>query len=202
MRWTIVVLGLLTTLISACSTNPSKPNIQQHGKTAWLTHKKALADVQDWQFSGRFGAKTDTENWNGSISWSQHNQQYKINISGPLSSGSIQLEGADNISQLKLSEKDSFVDTDPQSLLQTHTGLKLPVKELRFWLLGLPAPDSHYDAIEINAAGQINHLKQNHWQINFKRYTSVNGKMLPNKIFLKNHEINVRLIIQKWEILS
>ncbi len=202
MRGTVVVLGLLTTLISACSTNPSKPNNQQQDKTAWVTHQKALADVQHWQFSGRFGAKTDTENWNGSISWSQHDQQYKINISGPLSSGSIQLEGTDDISLLKLSEKDSFVDTDPQSLLQTHTGLKLPVKELRYWLLGLPAPGSHYDSLEVNTAGQINRLTQNHWQINFKRYTSVNGKMLPNKIFLKNHEINVRLIIQKWKIFS
>ena len=205
----LISLILFTLILGGCSNNilikkkqSDKYSTQETNQTIWLQHKKELSQINKWQFNGRFGAKTDTENWNGSINWVQNDLQYKINISGPLSSGSILLQGTENFSQLKLSDDTPFIDTDPQQLLQNHTGLKLPVNELRYWLLGLPDPQSKYDTVEINENGQLSRLTQNNWEVSFKRYIPINKLQLPDKIFLVNHEINVRLIIQKWQILS
>ena len=112
------------------------------------------------------------------------------------------LEGEENFALLHLSETQSVTDVDPQSLLYAHTGLKLPVNELKYWLLGLPSPDNHYSTVELNEKGQLSKLSQNNWEVTFKRYTTVNNRQIPNKIFLVNHEISVRLIIQKWQIFS
>lgn len=198
---TFALCAFIALTLAACSNNlPIKHTAAE--KTAWLVHKNSLKHIQGWQFSGRFGAKTDTENWTGSIAWSQEKQQYKISIAGPLSSGSLLLEGEENFAQLQLTDDQSFTDSDPQTLLQNHTGLKLPIHELRYWLLGLPDPQNKTNSIELNEKGQISKLTQNNWEINFKRYTTVDNFQLPDKIFLVNHEINVRLIIQKWQILS
>jgi len=196
------VIGLLF-LLSSCSINPAHqpaPQSATQDQANWLKHKKTLQPIHIWQFNGRFGAKTNTETWTGSINWSQQQQNYKINIAGPLSSGSIELEGEENYALLRLSDKHAFSDNNPQSLLQAHTGLKLPVNELRYWLLGLPAPEMRYTIKSFTQKGQLSKLQQNNWEVSFKRYTKVGRLQLPDKIFIENHDINVRLIIQKWQI--
>ena len=194
-------LAVISLVLSGCSTTTPKQH-SQFSKTTWLQHKNTVDHIQKWQFSGRFSAKTDTENWTGSITWSQNLQKYKINISGPLSTGSIMLEGEENFARLQLSDDQTVTDINPQSLLYAHTGLKLPVNELRYWLLGLPSPQNSYSTVELNEKGQLSKLSQNNWEVKFKRYTTTNKRQLPDKIFLVNHEINVRLIIQKWQIYS
>jgi len=188
-------------LVSACTIKPVKKPVAPDS-AAWLSHQNTLKHVDNWQFSGRFAAKTDTENWTGGISWSQSMQEYQINISGPLSSGSISLEGTEDYSKLSVSDSEWYEDINPQLLLQHHTGLKLPIEELRYWLRGLPALNSAHKIIEFNEAGQLQKLQQNNWEISFKRYKNVGTISVPDKIFLLNHEINVRLIIQKWQIRS
>ena len=177
-------------------------NKSDANQIAWLKHKSTLDHVQNWQFSGRFGAKTDTEHWTGNIVWSQNADQYTINITGPLSTASVILEGDHDIALLHLSDETSFSADNAQSLLQSHTGLKLPVNELRYWLLGLPSPDNKSLNMELNKDGQLTKLLQNDWEVTVKRYTTADNLQLPDKIFLINHEINVRLIIQQWQILS
>ena len=201
--FTLLRLCLVTVVsISGCATTPNLPANKEFSQSNWLAHKDTLTHIEKWQFDGRFSAKTDTENWTGSIAWSQNQQEYKINISGPLSTGSIMLEGEEDFALLRLSDTQTATDTDPQSLLYNHTGLKLPVNELKYWLLGLPSPESRYNTVELNKKGQLSKLSQNNWEVTFKRYTTVNNRQIPNKIFLVNHEINVRLIIQKWQIFT
>lgn len=191
-------------LLTSCASIANKPLINDAlNSSTWLKHKNALSDIESWQIKGRFSAKTSTETWTGSIIWLQQARQYKINISGPLSTGSILLEGTDGFAQLQLSENQFASDTNPQSLLYDQTGLNLPVNELKHWLLGLPHPQGKKDtegAITLNQNSLLSKLEQNNWEVTFKRYTTVNDVQLPNKIFLKNQDIDVRLIIQQWQI--
>ena len=202
MRLLIGISAFFIFIASGCSTNPHSANNVEFSKADWLSHKNTIKHVQKWQFSGRFSAKTDTENWAGSIAWSQDQHEYKISISGPLSTGSILMEGEENYAQLQLSKNQFVSDTDPQLLLYNHTGLKLPVNQLKYWLLGMPSPDNNYKSVELNEKGQLKKLRQDDWEVTFKRYSKTNELELPNKIFLVNHEISVKLIIQKWQIFS
>jgi len=201
LRFYLLIVSLL--LFSACSTTPEK---KTGNKTTWSSHKTTLNAIQKWQINGRFSVKTATENWTGSLTWRQEKQAYKINISGPLSTGSIQLEGDENLVQLRHSKNRFASDSNPQSLLHEHTGLTLPVNELRYWLRGIPYPPGTTSIMQFDKHGQLRRLKQNNWEIRFKRYTDVNigtGTLqLPNKIFLVNQAFNVRLIIQQWQIFT
>ena len=197
---TIYLFALLL-LISGCSTlKTSQPKLtDSQKKTAWLTHKNTLNEIDEWQFSGRFSAQNETESWHGSISWTQKQNHFNILISGPLSSGSMSLSGDNKNSTLKLSNDHLFESSDPEALLEEHTGLQLPVKSLRYWLIGIPS--NHNYSSTLNPHGQLDQLTQKGWDIAFKRYKQINNLALPNKIFLNNSEYTVRLVIKHWQIL-
>jgi len=192
------LVALIVLLLSSACTNV-QPAISIDNPR-WAAHHSTINELEKWQFSGRFSAKTDIENWTGSIQWQQKAQQFKINLSGPLNSGSALLQGNDDLTELRTSDSTSFFDSDPQFLLQQHTGMILPVNNLRYWIVGMPAPEAKIDAIKISQNGQIDTLSQNNWEIRFKRYTDTPRAALPNKIFLNNDEVSVRLIIQEWQI--
>jgi outer membrane lipoprotein LolB len=197
------VPGIIITclLFSACSLKPVQPNFDSNQQEAvWLKHKTELKNINQWQISGRFGAQSETESWNGSINWSQNLDQYSINISGPLSSGSFSLQGNSDYSILKISKEKTYGAEDPELLLETHTGLRLPIKNLRYWLIGSPSPLSNKNRIMLNNEGLLSQLSQVGWDISFKNYIRVNDTTLPKKIFLENHEFDVRLVIQHWEV--
>lgn len=195
-----VYLFALLLIISGCSTfkTPQNSLTGDQKKTAWLTHKNTLDEINDWQFSGRFSAQNETESWHGSITWTQKHNQFNILISGPLSSGSMSLTGDTKRSTLKLNNDSPFESSDPEALLATHTGLQLPIKSLRYWLIGKPS-NSDYSSM-LNSQGQLDHLNQKGWNVAFKRYEQINDFALPNKIFLNNEEYSVRLVIKKWQI--
>ncbi|MDX1811656.1 MAG: lipoprotein insertase outer membrane protein LolB, partial [Gammaproteobacteria bacterium] len=87
---------------------------------------------------------------------------------------------------------------DANALLYKYTGLKLPINELNFWLLGIPAPDKPIKLIQLNQNRLLTKLIQDDWQIEYKRYNNVNNTRLPGKIFIENHAFDVRLIMQRW----
>jgi len=199
------VLGIIFTclIFSACSTNPIKSDLDQNQPNpVWLKHKSEIDSINQWKISGRFGAQSETESWHGSINWSQNIDKYNINISGPLSSGSFSLQGDSNHSTLKLAKDKTYEADDPEILLETYTGLRLPVKNLRYWIVGSPSPLNSKSRQIINSDGLLSQLTQMGWDISFKNYSKISNISLPKKIFLENHEFDVRLVIQNWQISS
>ena len=54
--------------------------------------------------------------------------------------------------------------------------------------------------VSFDESGKIIKMQENDWFIHFKRYTTVDNKSLPTKLFLENHEFDVRLVVQSWQI--
>jgi len=203
MRFDVFAIIFTCLIFSACSTNSIKPDLEENQQNpVWLKHKSEINNINQWKISGRFGAQSETESWHGSINWSQNVDQYNIQISGPLSSGSFSLQGNSNQSTLKLAKDKSYEAGDPELLLETHTGLRLPIKNLRYWIVGTPSPLNNDSRIILNNEGLLSKLSQMGWDISFKKYHKISNVLLPRKIFLENHEFDVRLVIQNWQILS
>ena len=198
----LVSLIFLSVFIIACSTNPFKTTIVEPDNPLWHNHKAQLLKLNHWILLGRFGAKNEEESWSGNLNWRQNDAEYEVHISAPLSGGSFILSGNQWQSTLQVSENDIYSASDGEVLLARYTGLHLPVNNLRYWLIGLPSPNAGGHLIEIDESGRIVKLNQQGWQISFHRYQQVNEIDLPNKIFLENHEFNVRLVIQSWDLLS
>lgn len=194
-----IISGILLCLQFACSAIPTHPSITEANQNReWLKHRKTIESLEHWNIHARFVARNETDAWNGNITWLQENQQFDILVSGPLSSGSLILRGNSNHSTLQIAEDKIYEASDAQALLESVSGIRLPVNQLQFWLRGLPAPNAPLQQIKIDDQGRINELSQNDWRIFYKAYIPYNSAYLPTKIFMENHEFDVRLLIQAW----
>jgi len=203
MRFAVIPTAMMLTALTACSTSSlqTKPATTET-QSAWHQHKTQLTELTHWKINGRFGAKNDKDAWSGNIKWLQNNQKYEINLSGPLSSGSVALSGDEEFSTLQVAEDQFYGAENAEQLLETHTGIRLPMSNLKYWILGLPSPSDDKQVLELDAQGRLSKLSQLGWEISFRHYAVVNNYVLPDKIFLENHEFDVRLIIHNWQILS
>lgn len=189
MKLILVVMLLL----AGCA---SQPTLVINGS---LQH---ASESSSWQFNGRFGASHADESWNGGLQWRQQGNDYLIRLSGPLGQGSIQLQGDVHQAQLTLSETQIYENADAEELLWQHTGWRIPFAGMRYWLMGMPAPDYPVTELRRDELGRLVSLRQAGWLIEIRRYVSVQGIELPRKLFLQHARFNVRLVVDQWELSS
>ena len=88
---------------------------------------------------------------------------------------------------------------DPELLLLRQTGWRVPVRALRYWVLGLPAPGP-VKGRSLDRYGRLAKLSQSGWEIEFRDYQRSGSLELPVRIFVTNHRARVRLAIGHWEL--
>jgi len=189
-------LIVLASLLGGCTSLPDAPIDRP---VNWETHKKSISDIKHWYLSGRLAIKNGNESWNVKLYWHQSNAKYHILLSGPFGAGSVRLKGDPHSVTMTDSDNKSHLAWDASTLLYQQTGIRIPVKELRYWVLGLPSPNMTSQP-EFDAYGRIKIMRQEGWSINMKRYTQLNGEQLPQKIFMLGHDLDVRLVIDEWKL--
>lgn len=189
---------VLTTILSGgCATTAPRitPEIQQQ----WAARDARLAQLDTWHFNGRVAVQTPGEGWSGTLSWKQQASGYEIIIQGPVGTGSAQLKRGLQGSELRLSEDRVFTGDSAQSLLNTHFGWDLPLDALQQWVLGRPDPSAE-NSLELDDAGRIQLLHQSGWDVEYKRYAHFGKNELPEKIFARSAQTQVRLFIDAWTL--
>lgn len=188
---------LLALLLSACAT----PTLRQDDIPA--TANLSAEPPNAWRFSGRFGANNnEDDSWSGGLQWRQQGDDYRIQLSGPLGQGGIELSGDASYSQLRVSDDEIYTDGNAERLLWRHTGWRIPFPGMRYWLMGEPAPFYRQGSAERDDSGRLVKLNQAGWTIEIKRYTQVGQHVLPRKIFLHHPEFEVRLVVDQWELAN
>ena len=196
---------LVILLLAGCASLPEpvmiKPVAVADPETAWQQRQANLADVHTWHLRGRVSLRSEEESWILKVDWQQQNQKrFKILLSGPFSS-MLQLSG--NGSNVELNDGEQrWYAPDAEGLLLDHTGIRMPVNGLRYWMLGLPQPDKQVKALKLDVAGRLASLEQDDWQVNIQGYQQHNGEMLPAKLLINNHQLKVRFIIDQWTLQS
>lgn len=121
-----------------------------------------------------------------------------MQLVAPLGQGSLQLEGDNQQVELRTSEGRTATSNDPDSLILNELGWRVPVSALRYWVLGLAAPgDAEW---ELDTFGRLHHLTQEGWKVEFLDYTMQGDTELPSRLFVTNHQAQVRLVIKRWEL--
>jgi outer membrane lipoprotein LolB len=188
-----MVLGL-----TACTTLPPTPQrTPEELSQLWQQHREMVAQWHVWSLDGRIAVKTEDDGWSGELQWGQSPTNFQIHFSAPFGQGAFQLAGNDHGVEMRFSDGKVFQAPDAESLLQQHLGWQLPLEAFRYWVTGMPAPGT--DAkLNFNPDGQLAELQQEQWHISYPAYMTVENVMMPRKIYLKNHTLGVRLVIDHW----
>jgi len=192
-----IVPLVLTLLLAACASQPPRPPAASR-ELAWQARQTQLHALSQWQLTGRLAIQSGDEGGTVTFIWQQHPDSYQMKLVAPLGQGSLQLEGGTDGVILRTSEGRSAVAADAETLLQSELGWRIPVRDLRYWVLGLVAPGN--STIELDQYGRLAKLTQDGWEVTFLDYTMEGSTELPARIFVTNHLARVRLVIKRWEL--
>jgi len=187
-------------LLVACASQPGLPSLtapeQAH---AWQTHQAQVAGLSAWTLSGRISVSTEDDSWSGKLRWRQGGEQFQIAFDAPMGMGAARLRSDDTGVLMEVSNGQQYAAVDAESLLYQFIGMRLPVTGLRYWVTGLPQPDLP-SSLEYDSAGRLARMQQASWDIRYRGYMHVRNVDLPKKVFIDNQRLNVRLVIERWDV--
>ena len=181
--------ALLALLLTACATVPPAPPVDG----------ERVASLDEWTVRGRLSVRDNGDSWYGSLRWEQAADRYRVDLSGPLGQGSLRLEQDATGAMLQLAADRSYRGRSMESLLRRHLGWYLPVAGMRDWIKGQAAPGP-VTRIERELDGAMKSLRQQGWTIDYDRYRAVDELVLPHKLRLVSGPLEVKLVIDRWEL--
>lgn len=188
---------LLALLVTGCAISPTRVALTTELQQKFAERDRSLAALTHWSFTGRIAVQADNDGWSGTLQWLQNDQNYLIDIHGPVGTGTVRLERSAQGNVLRLSDEQSFAGPDVRALLIEHIGWDIPVDALQRWIIGRPDPglDKQF---ELDDAGRLQHLHQSGWDVEYKRYARNGTFDLPEKIFARNERAQLRLFVDEW----
>lgn len=152
------------------------------------------ANPQRWRLEGKLGITTPKESVSGFVSWRQNADQYTINVSGPLGSGAIEIQGSPNRVTLRQGDKEISSET-PEALIYEQLGWFFPVRHLQYWVQGQASPFASVDKTE-QSGKRLQHLWQDNWEVEYFRWDEYHN--LPDKIRISQGDWRFMLVIKQW----
>lgn len=171
---------LCLALLSACSNLP--PAAQDTGKP------------QHWRLEGKLGITTPKESVSGFVAWSQNADQYTINVSGPLGTGALEIQGNPYGITLRQGNREISSET-PEALIYEQLGWFFPVRHLQYWVQGQASPLAGIDKQELQGK-RLQHLWQDNWEVEYFRWDEYHN--LPDKIRISQGDWRFMLVIKQW----
>ncbi len=178
--------GCLIFLLSACSVVPVEPDVH-YSRTSMLHYY----ELERWSFDGRLAVTGQGDSWSANISWEHNPEVEKIKLSGPLGQGAVVISLTDNGVTIDRGGDDVQSSADPEVFINQQLGMFVPVRSLRYWVVGLPEPSGSYKDTDagFNQAG---------WLSEFKQMQLVDDGVMPHKMTVMNNQVRLKLIIDHW----
>jgi outer membrane lipoprotein LolB len=198
----LVILLCAVSFLSACVTvekHPLPPGSEIGIQAAWETHRANIEAINIWNLKGRVAGKSNNEGFSSGVQWKQLENNFVIDLFGPLGRKVAVITSQQGSVQLKTSKGESFVAKDPEELMQRLFDYSLPVNGLRYWLLGIPDPKQSHALLDLDKYGRLKHLKQAGWLIDYNDYHGGNP-ILPALIHISNPTLNANIKIDLWQL--
>jgi len=159
--------------------------------------RQQLYQIPVWRLEGRIAAKMGNEGWNANLVWDHEKGQERLRIFGPFNQGAVSIIVQSDL--VYVNEGNGVVTSskEPDAWLKNRLGFTVPLRSLRFWVLGLPDPELDYKA-ERDAKGGLVGFEQTAWTLSFESFDSVGDKVLPKKMTIRGSDVVLRLVADEW----
>lgn len=195
-------------IVSGCSNINELPEdtapVSSQIPRAWQQHLQQVSQVENWALSGKVGVVTPNQSQTGYIDWQQNQQNFAINIRGTLGFGGLDLHGDQDLVTIKVDENNQR--TLPTEIaLERYLEWEFPINALKYWVKGIPDPNSPVTSQHFNASGQLARLNQQGWDIRLVNYEKHKTRentpiVLPHKIIARYNGHKVSLVLSGWSL--
>ena len=193
LRFAAIVVALLA---SGCAT--VTPPVQSGGRAELRMELQAL---DDWVLIGRVAVAAGADGFSGGLNWEQGGERAEITLRGPMGGAAMRIL-VDGVHFAVTDEHGKTFDGDEarqiveQSLSQ---GSPLPIAEMRYWLIGTPAPGSAFRET-MGEGGSLSSLEQSGWTVRYDRHRAVGGLVLPERIEMTTEGLRLRVAVSDWRL--
>ncbi len=199
------VLAVCAALLAGCETLPElfpkQHEAAEPGAAARQTHAEELSRIRGWTLHGTLAARpAGGDASRVTLRWSQSPDSYLMRFMGPLGVGLFEVEGSASAVAAKFPDGRRTSAVSPEALLEQEIGWSVPLQGLRYWIVGLPAPDGTPSQVELDDRGRLARLEQAGWTVVYERYGALDGLPLPERIRFSNASVDATVIVRRWKV--
>lgn len=191
-RLAVCAFALLAT---GCATLPEPASVGD-----WPTRRNELQSLNRWTFSGRMAVAAGSEGFSGSLTWRQQGAQASIELRGPMGGRAIRIHVQGETVSVTDGSGTTIDGADARHLVHEYIGADLPAAELRYWLVGVPAPGSPH-AETLGDDQRLARLDQGGWRIGYAGYRAAGGLVLPSRMEITTAGLRLRIAVAEWRLV-
>jgi outer membrane lipoprotein LolB len=198
MRRALAALALLT-VFGGCRTVPPAPSLPGPGATApWAEQRAALEKLEHYNLNGRVAVAANGQGFSAGLRYAQLPGHADLALDGPLGIGGLRVALRDHEVEIATSRGAKLDGAAARAELERRLGFELPLDELRWWLLGLPAPGKS-DVDALADTGEIRSFVQNGWRVSINARASALGFALPQRLTAERGGARLKLLVEQWQ---
>lgn len=181
-----VVALVIALTMAGCATHSV-----QHVSTGYTDPSQ----LHHWSAQGRMGITGVPQGGSGNFSWQQRDAVSDVNLRGPLGMGAISITLDDTL-HITTANGVRYDADAALNELEVRLGTSVPVKQLSFWLRGIPANGKYQ---WFNDDGK-KILQQDGWRIEYADSIPMGALQLPKKITATQGAVRIRTVIEEWKL--
>ena len=179
-------LYLVILMVSGCTTEIVAPETLYSKIT-----RESLYNLEQWSFEGRLGLTGIKDSWQANINWQHRSSDEEIKLSGPLGQGATIIKLTGTLVTIDRGNDKIQTSLEPEAFISQQLGMFVPVRSLRYWVIGVPEPGSPY--VEAGLG-----FRQAGWLIEYKQMQRVNAQNMPRRITVTNEKVKLKIMIDQW----
>jgi outer membrane lipoprotein LolB len=187
-----LLLGAML-LMSACATGPTVPAAVESVSGGACS----ICALEVWTLDGRVAVQTGQEGWNANLHWEHDRLQDRVRIFGPFSQGAVSVVLQGNLIYINEGNGNTELSHDPDSALRERVGFPVPLRSLRYWLLGVPAQKTESDAA---AAVAGDGFVQQGWTLSYSGAYRADGFTVPARMVANSEHARLKLVVDSWAV--
>jgi outer membrane lipoprotein LolB len=167
------------------------------GPGDWPDRRAELQALDAWTLEGRVAVAAGDDGFSGGFDWSQAGETAEVELSGPMG-GSLRIRIEGDHGFTTIGGADSNVD-DARKQLARYFGpdRQLPASEMRYWLVGAPAPGSPHEET-LGEDQRLASLEQSGWRVRYDRYEAIGALALPSRMEMTTEGLRLRVVVSDW----
>ena len=178
--------AVLSTLSGCASTRPAQ------------VLPSSNVSISAFSLNGRVAVKVEDRGYTASLRWRHSATRDSLRLFSPLGSVVGEIEADSDGATLTTADKKVYRSNDAQSLTREVLGWDLPLSGLRYWVTGRADPALPVQAQSRDDKERLKSLMQNDWRIAYLEYFG--DSALPARLSLAYDRLNLRLVVEHWEL--
>ena len=195
----IIALSAVLWLVASCA-GPQSALRTEAPVVDWSTHLEQMQALSEWQAQMVIYGQDRAEKFKLRLLWEQQGDRYQIKIKDFIGRTVAVFEGVPGQVSLKTSKGQHYQGEDADQLIEELLNLPIRISGMRYWLLGVPAPESAYQLLQVSADGLAAKIEQQGWQLKYLAYSQQSGQRLPSQAEFSIDEVRLRAEISQWQL--